>query len=68
MALCAKDGNDGRNERFAFIAGRFEVMDVVAYGDAEMDPCRDGVCLGMCIGSSISASKGKFRCGGLSLV
>ena len=43
MALCAKDGNDGRNERFAFIAGRFEVMDVVAYGDAEMDLCCDGV-------------------------
>ena len=43
MAFCAKDGSDGRNERFAFIAGRFEVMDVVAYGDAEMDPCRDGV-------------------------
>ena len=43
IALCAKDRSDGRNERFAFIAGRFEVMDVVAYGDAEMDPCRDGV-------------------------
>ena len=43
MALCAKDGSDSGNERFAFIAGRFEVMDVVAYGDAEMDPCRDGV-------------------------
>jgi len=43
MALCAKEGNDSGNERFAFIAGRFEVMDVVAYGDAEMDPCRDGV-------------------------
>ena len=43
MALCAKDGSDGRNERFAFIAGRFEVMDVVAYGDVEMDPCRGAV-------------------------
>lgn len=43
IALCAKDGSDGRNERFAFIAGRFEVVDVVAYGDAEIDPCRDGV-------------------------
>ena len=30
MALCAKEGSDGRNERFAFIAGRFEIMDVVA--------------------------------------
>jgi hypothetical protein len=43
MALCAKDGSDGRNERFAFIAGRFEVIDVVAYGDAEMDPCCERV-------------------------
>ena len=43
MAVCAKDGSNGRNKRFAFIAGRFEVMDVVAYGDAEMDPCHDAV-------------------------
>jgi hypothetical protein len=43
MTLCPKDGSDGRNERFAFIAGRFEVIDVVAYGDAEMDPCRDEI-------------------------
>ena len=43
LTLRAKDGNDGRNKRFTFIAGQFEVIDVVACGDAEMDPCRDGV-------------------------
>ena len=62
MALCAKDGSDSGNERFAFIAGRFEVMDVVAYGDAEMDPCRDGV---WDLSSFIHSSK---LCNGLSLV